>query len=332
MNSIMPSAVCSHYSTTGVAESRRFEYWNDVVLRHCIPAASVPMAGVDFDARLAVRGVGMVDICSLSAPLHRWERTARYLRQGPDDDLWLGYMQGGYGQLEQGGRKAALAADSLVLYDAAQTFSFSLGGGDNHLVRIPRHLLSCRLPRIETLTAMVLDDSRPGVIPLREMLRQATAMPACLDNPDISGRFSQTMLDLLVLSLELQDLDNVSAERDLYARMMIYIRRQLVDPDLNIESLARAHHVSIRTVTRAFARHKKTPMAVIWQARLRASREALERGRVSSVSQAALDFGFSDFSHFSHAFRKAFGISPRSLLPKEQQGVTPSNRHTGSDS
>ncbi|HBM3200928.1 TPA: helix-turn-helix transcriptional regulator, partial [Klebsiella michiganensis] len=119
---------------------------------------------------------------------------------------------------------------------------------------------------------------------------------------------------------------------DLYARMMIYIRRQLVDPDLNIESLARAHHVSIRTVTRAFARHKKTPMAVIWQERLRASREALERGRVSSVSQAALDFGFSDFSHFSHAFRKAFGISPRSLLPKEQQGATPSNRHTGSDS
>jgi hypothetical protein len=58
MNSIMPSAVCSHYSTIGVAESRRFEYWNDVVLRHCIPAASVPMAGVDFDARLAVRGWG----------------------------------------------------------------------------------------------------------------------------------------------------------------------------------------------------------------------------------------------------------------------------------
>jgi hypothetical protein len=107
MNSIMPSAVCSHYSTIGVAESRRFEYWNDVVLRHCIPAASVPMAGVDFDARLAVRGVGMVDICSLSAPLHRWERTARYLRQGPDDDLWLGYMQGGYGQLEQGAQGGA---------------------------------------------------------------------------------------------------------------------------------------------------------------------------------------------------------------------------------
>lgn len=318
MNS-MQSAGSHHYSTVGITESRRFEYWNDVVLRHCIPAASAPLAGVDFDARLAVRGVGLVDMCSLSAPLHCWDRTARYLRQGPDDDLWLGYMQDGYGQLEQGGRKAALAADSLVLYDAAQTFRFSLGGRDNHLVRIPRHLLSGRLPGIEHLTAVVLDDRRPGVIPLREMLRQAAAMPACLDNPDISGRFSRTLLDLLALSLELQDLNNVSAERDLYARMMNYIRRQLVEPDLNIESLARAHHVSVRTVTRAFARHKKTPMAVIWQERLLASREAIERGRVSSVSQAALDFGFSDFSHFSHAFRKAFGVSPRSLLPREQQ-------------
>ncbi|BBV77159.1 AraC family transcriptional regulator [Raoultella planticola] len=317
----MQSVGSLHYSTVGVAESRRFEYWNDVVLRHCIPAASAPLAGGDFDARLAVRGVGMVDICSLSAPLHCWDRTARYLRQGPDDDLWLGYMQGGYGQLEQGGRKATLAADSLVLYDAAQTFRFSLGGRDNHLVRIPRHLLSGRLPGLESLTAVALDDRRPGVIPLREMLRQAAAMPGCLDNPDISGRFSQTLLDLLVLSLELQDLDNVSAERDLYARMMNYIRRQLVDPDLNIESLARAHYVSVRTVTRAFARHKKTPMAVIWQERLRASREAIERGRVNSVSQAALDFGFSDFSHFSHAFRKAFGVSPSTLLHRDRHGL-----------
>lgn len=149
MNS-MQSAGSLHYSTVGVTESRRFEYWNDVVLRHCIPAASAPLAGVDFDARLTVRGVGLVDMCSLSAPLHSWDRTARYLRQGPDDDLWLGYMQDGYGQLEQGGRKATLAADSLVLYDAAQTFRFSLGGRDNHLVRIPRHLLSCHLPGSNT--------------------------------------------------------------------------------------------------------------------------------------------------------------------------------------
>ncbi|MCV9880236.1 helix-turn-helix domain-containing protein [Brenneria izbisi] len=306
----------TQYSTIAVAAPQRFEYWKEVVLRHCIPAASKPLSHCDFDGQLKVHGVGLLDICTLSAPLHYWERTPRHLRTGPNDDLWLGFTRHGHGQLEQGGRRAALAANSLVLYDASQTFRFSLGGTDNHLVRIPRHLLSTRLPGVENLTAVVLDDRRPGVVPLREMLYQVAVEPIGLHDDDISGRFSQTLLDLLVLSLELQDLAKNSIERDLYARMMNYIRRHLTEPDLNIERIAGAHHVSSRTVTRAFARHQKTPMSVIWHERLQASRDAIERGNVRSISQAALDFGFSDFSHFSHAFRKAFGVTPHSLLKR----------------
>ncbi|GLW39403.1 transcriptional regulator [Pectobacterium carotovorum subsp. carotovorum] len=309
----------TYYSTINVAAPQRFDYWKEVVLRHCIPAASKPLMGNDFEGNLDVRNVGLVDICSLSSPLHYWERTPRHLRTGPDDDLWLGYIQNGSGQLEQGERRALLTPDSMVLYDAAQTFRFSIGGQATHLVRIPRHLLSSRLPGVENLTAILLNDRQPGIVPLREMLRQSTEAASWQQNPDIAGRFSQTLLDLLVLSLELQDLNNVGAERDLYARMMNYIQRHLTESDLNIERLAHAHHVSTRTVTRAFARHQKTPMAVIWHERLKASHEAISRGRVRSVSQAALDFGFSDFSHFSHAFRKAFGLSPRTLLQSSNE-------------
>lgn len=305
------------YSTTAVAAPRRFEYWKEVVCRHCIPAASKPLTGSDFDGQLEVRGLGMLDLCSLSAPLHYWERTARHLRTGPDDDIWLGFTQNGQGQLEQGGRRSVLAPGSLVLYDAAQTFRFSLGGNDNHLLRIPRRLLSRRLPGIEELTAVVLDDRRPGLSPLREMMRQAGSAPAWLRDPNLSARFSQTLLDLLVLSLEVPDPGQAHSERDLYARIMLYIRRHLAEQELTVESIARAHHVSTRTVTRAFARHQKTPMSAIWHARLQASREAMEHGRVRSVSQAALEFGFSDFSHFSHAFRKAFGIAPQTLLRRQ---------------
>lgn len=305
----------TQYSTIDVTAPRRFEYWKEVVCRHCIPASSKPLAESDFDGELDVRGFGPLDICTVSAPLHQWDRTPQHLRSGPDDDLWLGFMQNGFGQIEQDERRATLAADSLVLYDASQTFRFSLGGRNNHLVRIPRHLLSARLPGVEKLTAVVLDDRRPGVVPLREMLRQAaTTTHPGLQEPAISGRFSQTVLDLLVLSLELQDGDRTNSERDLYARMMNYILRHLTEHDLNIERLAQAHHVSSRTVTRAFARHQKAPMSVIWQQRLQASREAIEKGNVRSVSQAALEYGFSDFSHFSHAFRKAFGIAPHTLM------------------
>jgi transcriptional regulator GlxA family with amidase domain len=161
---------------------------------------------------------------------------------------------------------------------------------------------------------VVLDDRRPGVIPLREMLHQAASIPASFQDEGLSIRFSSTLLDLLAISLELQDLKTTHEELDLYGRIMNYIQQNLTDPDLTIERIAQVHYVSTRTVTRAFARYQKTPVAEIWKERLLASREAIERGQVRSISQAALDFGFSDFSHYSHAFRKAFGVAPHTLL------------------
>lgn len=304
----------TQYSTLAVAAPRRFDYWKEVVCRHCLAADSKPLSQSSFDGSLAVNTVGDLDICSLSAPLHYWERSEQHLRSGPSEDLWLGFSRNGHGQIEQGGRKANLAAGNLFLYDATQAFRFSFGGTENHLVRIPRALLVERLPRIADYTAMVLDERRPGVIPLREMLRQAASAPASLQDEAISNRYSSALLDLLVISLELQDLKISHDELDIYGRIMKYIQRHLTEPDLSIEVIAQAHNVSTRTVTRAFARYQKTPVAEIWKERLNASREAIERGQVRSVSQAALDFGFSDFSHFSHAFRKAFGVAPNTLL------------------
>lgn len=303
----------TRYSTQVVSTQRRFEYWKEVVCRHCIPASSRPDSGLDFDAQLQVMPLGLLDICTLSAPLHHWRRNANHLRSGPDDDLWLGFTQTGNGQLEQGGRQAVLAPDRLFLYDADQAFDFSLSGS-HRLVRIPRYLLSTRLPGVERLTATVLDEARPGIVPLREMLRQAADGLPALENEAYSLRFSQALLDLLVLSLELQGAGSAATERDLYPRLMSYVLRHLSDPHLNLESVAQAHHVSTRTVTRAFARHQKTLMSVVLQERLLASRQAMEQGRCRSVSEAALDFGFSDFSHFSRAFRRAFGVTPCSTI------------------
>lgn len=164
------------------------------------------------------------------------------------------------------------------------------------------------------LQCPIISRSCIKVSALRQMIGQAASSVALLEGEGISQRYSNTIIDLLVLSLELQDLKTTHQELDLYGRMMSYIQQHLTEPELSIETIAVAHHVSTRTVTRAFARHQKSPVAEIWKERLNASRAAIECGQVRSVSQAALEFGFTDFSHFSHAFRKAFGVAPRTLL------------------
>lgn len=287
-----------------------------MVCHHCLSADRKPSSQSDFDGALQVNGIGPLDITTLSSPLHHWVRSEQHLRSDPAEDIWLGFTLDGHGEIEQHTRKASLSAGSLFLYDATQPFRFSLGGTENHLIRIPRPLLAQRLPRIGDFTALVLDETRPGVTPLRQMIGQAASSVALLQDEGISRRYSNTIIDLLVLSLELQDLKTTHQELDLYGRIMNYIQRHLTEPELSIETIAVAHHVSTRTVTRAFARHQKSPVAEIWKERLNASRAAIECGQVRSVSQAALEFGFSDFSHFSHAFRKAFGVAPHTLLPK----------------
>jgi len=303
------------YSTAEVEAARRFEYWNDVVCRHCIPAASRMLTDGPFDGRLAVRSVGVVDISAMTAPLHRWWRDAHHLRVANDDDLWIGYMREGEAAIRQGERDASLRGGDMVLYDAARPFDCTLASQTTYLVRFPRRSLLQRCAAAERLTARTLDDSKPAVAQLRSMIEQAAGIDFEQRRSGVAEQFGSTLLDLVAVVLEFQIDDRAPlSERDLYARMVEYIRRHFEEPDLRLETLANAHGVSTRTVTRTFARHNQTPIGMVWQLRLEASQRALTEGRSRSVTEAAFDHGFSDISHFSHAFRKAFGYAPHTLI------------------
>lgn len=54
--------------------------------------------------------------------------------------------------------------------------------------------VSQRLPRIGDITALVLDEARPGVIPLRQMIGQAASSVALLEGERISQRYSSTII------------------------------------------------------------------------------------------------------------------------------------------
>ncbi|MBJ7220803.1 MULTISPECIES: helix-turn-helix domain-containing protein [unclassified Brenneria] len=303
------------YSTAHISEKQRFEYWKEVVCSHCLLAKSEPLGSRSFDASMQFHSAHPMAISTLSAPAHQWKRSAEAIRKGPDDDLWLALIQHGQAWIEQNGRQAVLSPGSMVIYDSAREFDFRIDSQALHLLRIPRHLLAARFPKAEHLTAITLDASRPGIVPLREMLLQARSESVASVNPNTASRFFTMMLDMLAFSLEIDaSQEHLSGSRNLYEKVMRFIRNHLQDETLSLESIAKAHYVSSRTLTRAFAIHQKTPMSAVWHERLLASRCALEEGRVHSVSQAALEYGFKDFSHFSRAFRRTFGQSPNTLL------------------
>lgn len=83
------------------------------------------------------------------------------------------------------------------------------------------------------------------------------------------------------------------------------------DAELTLSGLARKARLSPWHLLRSFQQVTGvTPHQYILRTRLReaALRLALEPAKVLAI---ALDCGFSDLSHFNHAFRAEFGLSPR---------------------
>lgn len=71
----------------------------------------------------------------------------------------------------------------------------------------------------------------------------------------------------------------------------------------------------IRSLQSGFRRYRKTtPTAFLQTVRLQAARGDLESGKYSSVTEAALDNGFTHMGRFSAAYRSEFGELPMATL------------------
>lgn len=95
-----------------------------------------------------------------------------------------------------------------------------------------------------------------------------------------------------------------------------YIRAHARD-DLTVEGIAAAAGVSPRSIFYGFKRWRETsPMAHLRTVRLDLAREALVRaGRDGgTVSQAAVNAGFTNFSQFSKLYKARYGETPSTTL------------------
>lgn len=93
------------------------------------------------------------------------------------------------------------------------------------------------------------------------------------------------------------------------------VEQRLDDPHLSLQDLADSFHCSIRTLHRVFRRDGEESLERYIQrqrveACARLLRTELPPEAPGSLTDLALQFGFSSSSHFSNAFRARFGVSP----------------------
>jgi AraC-like DNA-binding protein len=303
-----------------VGASQSFDHWHHATCHNYSVTESRCSERGPFSGHISARAFGTLILSEISSSIPgRVEvvRGDREIRADPRDQFMLFLVYCGEVGFSQNGQTTRLRSGDMIIYDQARPFTMEFGGETREImVSIPRPLMASRLPEAECFTARpVQSSSKLGAL-TATVVRQLSELEASLPE-EIASRVGGSALDILAATLQAELSDGVgeAGRHDpRRARVKRYIIAHLEDPDMTIESIAAAQHLAPRTLHRLFAIEGTTPIRWLWEQRLSASYKALAEGRIRHVTDAALSFGFTDLSHYSRAFKKAFGHCPHTLV------------------
>ncbi|MFI8073920.1 helix-turn-helix domain-containing protein [Streptomyces sp. NPDC086033] len=249
-------------------------------------------------------------------PGERWPRTRthRLSARAGGEFLFVG-VRGGT-PAPEGFVDIPLDPGDICFYDAERPPSLELLGQvrlkvflvTREALALPDHALR------RVMAAPVSRSSRLGGL-LSPFLSEL-ADTVSVSPPAISEMLSWNAVNLLATLATEQSGDGTaepSGTQSLpLSRIQEFIDRHLADPDLSPETIAAAHHISVRYLHKLFQDEDTTVGRWIQRRRLEECRRDLlhrVRGR-RTIAAVAARWGFLSAPHFSRVFRAAYGMSP----------------------
>ena len=305
------------FDTPGIMPSERFEYWRSWYSQ----AVDVPMRlepadtlARTFQASAEVLGDGAVDVVELHCgpAVGSWQREAteaadrlRLLLVAPTPAA-VGHWHGHDVSLEQGA--VALLGNS----DGSWRAPTGLHGIQ---VNLPRAAVAISDAEIATINDRQLVQRDPVFGSLvRPVLLGMAGRLRELSHADMTELPAVWPSMIAMLTRSLAGRDTNGAEPALARRIQArrFIRAHLADPGLSPDGIARAVHVSRRTLYASFPAADDGIAAEIRRQRLQRARAMLLDPAVTRpIAEIAAAVGLTSPAHFSRLFRAEYGHSPR---------------------
>ena len=304
-------------TTAGIASCERWDFWKDTALA-AVDAKACGDRAAFFAHRTVSETVSGTLIETTSKPLSM-ERPQRKIARDGIDHACLVVAMAGTGVINQVNRpEDILRPGDLILYDLGRPYTAASIEPYRELrLYVPRDLFTMRVGRIDALSGLLLKGGS-GLVDLftNYLAAYATALPR------MSAREADAGMDgvlhllsgLVNTSLSVSRADGGALTRDtLLALAMRHIEVLLGDPRLDVAMLARTIGVSRSRLYDAFLVRGGVASAVrdarLERARLRL---AAPEERHRTLEEIARLCGFLEYSTFTRAFRRRFGMSPNS--------------------
>lgn len=291
-----------------------FEEWlakiNSACGRFCAKTLGPGFSGAMQEFRAHALRLSVVD-----AAQTRLYRTQQEIARSDGSHFFTVFQLRGSSLMEQGDRQAVLSAGDVTLIDASRTSSFTFQQNSRQIsLLMPRSYLEQSASEVQYARRL---DAQSSVVRLSRQL-----VLGCMQDSQMSAPESEAILNAVATLLRPALVDRV-VEEDRhprsFSRMLAFIDTHIQSPQLRPEWIAGELGVSVRSLYRMFARQGLVVAQYIKHRRLdlcaQALRSAPERQKLATIGY---DWGFSDHSHFSTAFKSRFGVSPSEYRKQHQ--------------
>jgi AraC family transcriptional activator of tynA and feaB len=301
------------FSTEVLPASDRIDAWQWNAQQIC-GDCRIQLPKSSFHGSIEVRSIGGLRLTRFSStPLSFWKWPLDTVSLENRSCIVITQIAGVRRYLQNGASVLLKPGDSTVI-DSGRPWSSSCGTDCTRLyLRVPRWMMENRL--------------RMPEIPIAHRINGSAGLGATL------CRLSQSIFEE---AERMQEEEGAAALEayfgilagcfgaggapaqlgpELHGQIQRFIDAHISEPTLGPEEIASAIGISVRHLHRLFSVSGSTLGDCIRSRRLEHCRSDLAnpRWRERTITEIAFSWGFNDSAHFSHAFRKQFGISPRAF-------------------
>jgi AraC-like DNA-binding protein len=303
-------------STALLSAPDRAERWHEAVSRTFVPLEVDLLEEEPSPGRIVSHQLGAMQVSRVQAGPQAVTRSKRLMARDGNGFLILTLQRRGTAVKEQDGRECLIGPGDFSISDSSRFFRKKVQSEFCFTSFLfPRKDLRVKDEDLQALTATTFS-SREASASLVTTYFARMAREAANFDDFIGRQVVCTGLDLLALLInERRDRFDSQAPETAAAilvRVRDHMLRNLSDPDLSPSTIAAAHFMSVRYLHKLFQMEGTTVGEWIRMQRLERCRRDLLRSPARGIGVAAVArrWGFVSPSHFSRAFRAAYGVTP----------------------
>lgn len=296
-------------STDHVPAGSAFAYWQDLICDTFVQLAAAPTTDLPFRGRIAHSEVGSVELTRVRSSGQCVRRTPRLIARSSEEYVLASIQVAGCGTVTQDGRTAPLRPGAMAFYDSTRPYTLHFPAAFEQLVvQVPRRLLPEGPVLRATGVALGATSSARLVADFFRGLARCHA-----HDPVGSAALAPHALALLTSALTLAGGTARPGERPSAVdrqRVLAHLAAHSADPRLDADAVARACHVSRRTLFRLFEGEPEGLGDVLRRLRVTAAQDLLRAQPQLPLATVGARSGFAGEAQFHRAFRAATGTTP----------------------